>query len=107
MGAPFTSAICRPVSIGDAGSGAAPSSAPNITAAVKTRVIACISCSRARPSFAEPTRLRTKASLSNNGVPYGKAHALSRRSVALVDYAMDARGDRRTLRHPPLELEQG
>jgi len=58
--------------------------------------------------FAQPTRSRLKGCASpNNGVPHGEAYALSRRAVALIDHAMDAGGGRRTLRHPPLELEQG
>ena len=61
MGAPFTSAICRPVSIGAAPSGMAPSRVPSIVAAVE-RVLLHSSHVLARASFAQPTRLRIKAS---------------------------------------------
>src|SRR5262249_48931812 len=51
--------------------------------------------------FVERTRLRTKhATSSNNGVPHGEADALSRRPVAFLDHALDARGGGRALRHP-------
>src|SRR6266436_1192912 len=61
--------------------------------------------------YEEPSQNRHDSTLeetaANIGVPHGKAHALSRRPVALLDHALDAGGDRRTVRHPFLEPEQG
>src|SRR5215467_5073234 len=113
MGAPLMSITCRPVVIGAANTGAQPSKPHRIAATARHRVfVIAFSCgcpARARcKTFAEPTLSRFKGSSSaNNGVPHGEAYALSRRAVALIDHAMDAGGDRRTLRHPPAELEQG
>src|SRR5206468_990773 len=38
-----------------------------------------------------------RASVIDNGVPHGQAHALPRRAVALIDRALDARRARRAL----------
>src|ERR1700704_6212886 len=43
----------------------------------------------------------------NHGVPYGEADTLPRRALALVGHALDARGNRRALRHQAAEPEQG
>src|SRR5262252_4692948 len=107
------SMICRPVVIGAAATGAQPSKPQRIATTERSLAVVIVSSLAAAASacctmFAEPTRSRLKGWTSaNNGVPHGEAYALSRRAVALIDHAMDARGGRRALRHPPLELEQG
>ena len=50
--------------------------------------------------------LQTRPSVMNMKGSHGCAHALSRRAVALVDRALDARGDRRALRHPSAEPQR-
>src|SRR6266545_5898619 len=107
MGAPFTSTVWRPVPIGSAWSGAAaPSNQISVMTAVQMRVAPFMFHALACDAFAERTRFHIRGHVGHQGVPHGEAYALSRRPVALLDHPMDAGGDRRTLRHPPLELEQ-